>query len=67
MKTIIELFQTTIRMVCNVQNSSLSTLNIKPDIIEWINSIFEFDIGYPSHGIRYLGFLIKPNDYLKKF
>ena len=53
-------------MVCNALKSSLSLMNTNPQDVIWHTDKFGFSMVNISIGLKYLGFNIKPNDYICK-
>ena len=65
-KAILSLFFEATGMVCNDAKSSISFMNLDNVSMDWIFSHFNFTLIDINNGIKYLGFIIKPNDYLKR-
>ena len=53
-------------MIYNPRKYTIYLLNQDSVNTNWIISQFDFDICDLSSGLKYLGFFIKPNDYIKK-
>jgi hypothetical protein len=63
MKSILNIFVEGTGMIFNALKSSISHLNISRDQQEWISSQFDFPVVDIEVGLKYLGFILKPNSY----
>lgn len=61
----ISLFKVAIGMQVNLQKSTLSLNNLRETHIQYLISLFPLPTKELSEGLKYLGFLLKPNDYKK--
>ena len=53
-------------MVCNAAKSSIYFMNMDNFSMDWIFSKFKFNLIDIRNGLKYLGFIIKPNDYFEE-
>ena len=44
----------------------MSYLNLEEEEMDWLNNIFIFPFVDMQAGLKYLGFILKPNDYNRK-
>jgi hypothetical protein len=63
---ILSLFHSTTGMQINIQKSTLSFSEMEREEEEIYQSLFPFTFQDFSEGLKYLGFHLKPNNYLKK-
>ena len=53
-------------MVYNADKSSISFMNMENVSMEWVFFEFNFTLIDINNGIKYMGFIFNPNDYLKR-
>jgi hypothetical protein len=63
---ILSLFCSTTSMQINIQKSTLSFSEMEREEEEIYQSLFHFTFQDFSEGLKYLGFHLNPNNYLKK-
>jgi hypothetical protein len=64
---ILSLFHSTTGMQINIQKSTLSFSEMEREEKKFHQSLFPFTFQDFSEGLKYLGFHLKPNNYLKKY
>ena len=52
-------------MESNTHKSSISFMNLDQDMDDWIMYQFEYALMDLQHGLKYLSFITKPNDYTR--
>jgi hypothetical protein len=62
---ILQLFKNATGMLINQQKSTLSATGMAEADIVFYKSVFPFHVQDVNEGLKYLGFLLKPNCYLK--
>ena len=55
-----------ISMICNNLKYSMSYMNLDPREENWHSANFDYTIVNVTAGLKYLGYLINPNDYSSK-
>ena len=63
---ILGLFSSTTGMEINVGKSTLTTHGMEEEEVRHATTLFPFNRATLDEGLKYLGFLLKPNNYLKK-
>ena len=63
---ILELFSNATGMEINLEKSTLSTHLLGDDEIQLFSGIFPYKLEVFENGLKYLGFVLKPNSYQKK-
>jgi hypothetical protein len=63
LKDILEILRDATRMVTNANKSSIYFLEVEEGIRHNISGIFNFSTFSLEEGFKYLGFVLKPNNY----
>ena len=63
---ILELFRKAIKMVINVKKYYLSSMNMDDLEIERYSFLFPYELNIFGEGLKYLVFMLKPNNYKKR-
>ena len=66
LKVILQLFSNATWMVINVNKSIIWFMDMDLQATNWIHSQFDYETVDIHNGIKYLGFIIKPNEYHRR-
>jgi hypothetical protein len=66
LKNILELFYTSIGMEVNKEKYLVLINGIQEEVASHLQSCLSFPQNHLDEGIKYMGFVLKPNDYLFK-
>jgi len=66
LREVLDIFSKAIGMEINSEKSTLTTHLLRHDEFEALNRTFPYNIASLDAGLKYLGFSLKPNNYLKQ-